>query len=157
MATIAIQTAVGPMGQKATTLLSYGLRSMCNMGKFQYGANEDGLFLLNQGEDDAGRQYERSFTLATSDYGVFQPKRFRFVYIGIEADTAFIVSVKADDQDWRTYRVVPRKTGLQRIRVPIGRDGQGRYWTVRISSTGRFRVDHIDGMMVVRSSGIGGY
>jgi hypothetical protein len=155
--TIAGQTAVGEIGSKATTELSYSFASLLNIGGFQYGAGENGLFRLNTGEADNGINYTRSCTLATSDYGVSNPKRARFIYIGFDASFPFMLSVKIDEQAWRDYTVTPRKVGIQRIRVPIGRNGQGRYFTIKVSSTRRFIIDQMDGMFIVRSSGIKGY
>jgi len=153
---IATQGLIGRAGQKATTELSYNYNSLVNAGKFQFGANSNGIYRLNTGEDDDGTAYERTFTVNTSDYGKKEPKQFRFLYIGFKGDNPFTVSVNTDEQGWRDYTATPGKTGLQRVRVPIGSNAQGRYWKVKITSNYRFRIDAIGGMFYVRSTGIGG-
>jgi len=157
MGAIATQGLVGPVGAKATTELSYNFNSMANTGKFQFGANGNGLYRLNTGELDDAAIYERTFVINTSDYGVKNPKQFRFIYIGFSGDQPFTVSVDVDEQGWRDYTVIPKKTGLQRIRVPIGSNQQGRYWRIKITSNYRYRIDQVDGEFYIRSSGIGGY
>ena len=149
---LAIQTKVG----NAVTELSWDLRSMVNAGKFQFGSNENGIYLLNTGETDDGVQYERSFTLATTDMGKSNPKTCRSIDLGIDTDNPITVSVMADNQEFRTYTVTPRKTGLQRMRADVGTDGLGRYWTVKISSMYPFTIDQIDGTFIVRSLGTRG-
>jgi len=153
---LAVQTAIGSAGSKAATALSHSFTSLLSTGTFQYGGNEEGIFLLNTGEQDNGVDFERSFTLASSDYGLDNLKRLRFVYIGVDADESFTVSVMGDDKVWRDYTVDLNKTGLQEIRRSIGRDGFGRYWKIKISSTKRFRIDNMSGLFIVRSLGMRG-
>ena len=157
MSSIAIQTAVGKIGEKAVTELTYGFSSLININGFQFGGNESGLFRLNTEETDNGTKYTRSVTFATIDFGISNPKHGRFIDIGFEATATLVLFVKIDNQAWRNYTVTPLKTGLQRIRIPIGRNGQGRYFTFKLSSNSRFRLDQIDGVFIVRPAGIKGY
>lgn len=159
MSTLATQIAIGNIGEKPTTLISWSFPALINAGAFQYGGDGTGLYLLNTGEEDNGSAFQRFFTLSTSDFGIHNPKKMRFAYIGFEGnhEHSFKISVKADDQLYREHIVTPLKDGLQRIRVPIGTDRQGRYFTLQISSTHPFRIDSIKGIFYVRSAGIGGY
>lgn len=153
---IAIQTAVGDVGSKAVTELSYAFNALINTGSFQYGCNDDGIFLLNSGEQDNDGDYVRSFTLSSSDYGLANLKRIRFLYLGIDTDNSFTVSVMGDNKVWRDYTVPLNKLGLQEIRKSIGRDGFGRYWKIKISSTNRFRISMIGAVLVIRPLGLRG-
>jgi hypothetical protein len=157
--TIAVQGAIGAIGQKATTVLSnYNFGSICSINGLSLGIKKDnGLFLLNSGTTDADDNYLRKVVFATTDLGAHNPKRVRFVYVGIDTSTDFVLSVKFDDQDYRDYTVPIKKTGLQRVRVPVGRDGQGRYVTIGISSMHSFRLDSVNLSIYVRSTGIVGY
>lgn len=161
MGSILVQTAVGNINGKAVTEASYSFTSMINAGPFQYGLNEDGISMLNVGETFNGVQYERAVTIATTDLGIHNPKHIRHIYLGFEADKAMTLSVQLDNLAIRTFTVLPGKKGLQRIRIPIGKgeelEGLGRYVRVRISSKTRFRLDKVDGIFIIVSSGIGGY
>ena len=152
MGSIATQTTVGEIGSKAVTELSYSFASMINVRGFQYGGNSEGLHRLNVEDPAAATTFTRTFTLATTDFGIKVPKRARFLSIGFDADDAFTVSVKLDDKTWRDYPVVPLTTGLQRIRVTIGSSGQGRYFTIKVSSTSKFRIDNIIALFTARTS-----
>jgi len=157
---IAIQTAIGDIGGKATTQLSTSPASMINAKGFQYALDTNGVHILNRGDTDNNAEFTRTFTLATTDLGIKNPKRGRFFYVGYEvfqANDPMTISIKLDDQAWREYNVVNRKVGLQRVRVPIGRDGKGRYVTVKISSVKHFRLDNIDAEFYLLSSGNKGY
>ncbi len=154
MTTIAVQTAVGEIGSKATTELSFAFNSLLNLGEIQIGTNSDGIYLLNTDDDES---FERTFTLATTDLGIPNPKHARFFHIGIVTDNDFVISVKFDNSAWRNYAVEALKNGLQRIRVPLRQDDQGRYFTLKITSNYWFRIDSIDGDFIIRSNGIGGY
>lgn len=150
MGTLAVQTAVGDLGSKATTTLSYSFLSLVNVNGFQYGAGAGGLFQLNTGTDDEGTRYTSSFTPATSDLGSKKPKRGRYLYIGYDADVAFTAQMKLDDGSWVNYPFSSFKTGLQWGRVSLVRSKHGRYFTFKISSTSPFKIDRIDGVFVVR-------
>ncbi len=67
MGTIAIQTKVGELGEKATTELSYDFDSMVNCGEFQYGLNENGIYRLNSGSLDDSTVFTSSITFQTSE------------------------------------------------------------------------------------------
>lgn len=157
MGAIAVQCAVGEAGKKAVTELSYNFNSMAVINGIPIGANSKGLFRLNAGLKDAGTDFTSTFTLTTTDFGIENHKRMRFVYIGIDTSAPFIISVKADGQAWRDYKIIPGKTGMQTIRKSIGRNGKGRYWTFKISSTSGFRVDSIKVAYYVLPKGIVGY
>ena len=158
MGAIGVQCAVGATGKKALTKLSNcDFNSMAVINGVPLGANSSGLFKLNDGELESSAAFTRTFILATTDFGIDNQKRVRFVYIGIDTEYEFTLSVKADDQTWRDYTVTPPKTGLQRIRISIGRSGQGRYWTFKISSTNAFVIDKIEAILNARSGGIVGY
>ncbi len=157
---IATQAKLGSIGEKPTTELSLAFDSLVGGGGYAFGLNEDGIHLLNSGDTDTGVAFTRSFTLATSDLGAKNPKRGRYFYIGYEVyqeSDPMTIALKLDGQEWRTYNVKNKKVGLQVVRVPIGRDGKGRYTTIKISSTAAFRIDSIRMALYVLSSGNKGY
>lgn len=157
MGSLAVQTAVGEIGSKATTEISYSFNSMINIAGSQWGCNKNGLYELNSGEDDNGVPYERSFTLAKSDFGSKHQKNGRMLYLGIDTDHDLSVGISFDGQAEKVYPVAVLTTGLQRVRVPIGTRARGRYCTIRFFSNHWFRIDSVKGLFFEHSSGIGGY
>lgn len=155
MTTIAVQAAVGSLGSKATTEQSFQFNSMCNLGNIQVGANETGLYLLNQ--SDVVQDFESSFTLATTSLNTHNPKSLVKLFIGINTAESFDVHMSYDDSDERTYTKEVKKDGLQRLTVPIGTQDQGKYITIRISSNSWFSIDSVEGIFIARSTGITGY
>ena len=139
---IAVQGAIGSSDGKATTALpGFNFNSMAMINGYAFGASiNKGLCRLNTGTKYHTDTITHIFTLATTDFGIHNPKRLRFVYIGIDASVDPVIAVKTDDQEWREYPVELYKEGLQRVRVPIGHDGQGRYWTIKIYSNNFFNA-----------------
>jgi hypothetical protein len=154
---IAVQTAVGDIGGKATTELSYSFNSLLNCGEFQYGLNSSGIHLLNQGNLDNTTQFESSVTLQTSDYGRRNFKRFRFIYLEVEVyeKTVFTVSVRPNKGDWIDKTVTVKNAGLRLLRFSIKKKGgQGNYHAVKIASKKQFRIHSVFGEMRVRPLGV---
>jgi len=154
---IAAQTAVGDIGSKAVSELSFSFGGMVNCGKFQFGLNETGVFLLNSGDNDNNVPFERSFTLVTSDYGKMNNKRFRYVYLKIEVyeNTDITVAVRQDKGSWvqKTKTIVG--PGLKTVTFAIPRkNGEGNLHSVKVSGSKRFRVLGISGLAIVRSLGV---
>ena len=141
---------------RATTQFkNFSFNSMVNFGTRELGASDAGLFTLG-GSDDNGAQIAAHFELLATDFGIPQPKRLRFLYFGFESDGDLEIGVKADLEAERAYNLPANKTGQQRTRIPVGRDGQGRYWSLIIRNKNgcNFAMDSIYVMPVVRSHGI---
>lgn len=157
MTTIAVQTAIGDIGEKATTELSYLFDDLINCGKFQYGLNSSGIHLLNTGDTDNGSDFTSSITYQTSDYGVKNNKRFRYVYLQVELfeSTTFTISIKPNKGSWITKSVIVSGTGLQTISFTIPRlNGLGNYHTVKLESLSQFRIHAVHGLIKVKPAGI---
>ena len=142
---------------RATTQFkNYAFNSMVNFGSRKLAASDQGLFDLG-GDDDNGTPIDAHFELIATDFGIPNPKRLRFLYFGFESEGDLEIAVKADLEAERAYPLPAGKTGQQRTRVPIGRDGQGRYWSLIIRNKNgcEFAMDSIYVMPVVLSHGIG--
>ena len=63
---------------------SYEFNSFMRIGGKCYGANPEGLFLL-EGEDDAGQPIEASFGFGQQDFGSPQLKTASYCYLGAAA------------------------------------------------------------------------
>lgn len=156
---IAVQTAVGAIGSKATTELSHAFAGMVNCGAYQYGVNSSGIFRLNSTNLNNGAEFEKSFTLATSDFGSINAKRIRRLYVEIEIkrDMTLFVAIRPNKGQWITKQVSLTGAGLRKIDLTIQREGcSGNFHTIRLSSTGEFRVHRMDGLFNIRPTGVSG-
>lgn len=160
MGGISVQGAIGETGRKATTeLTGFIFNSMAVINGHPFGVNSSGLFWLNHGNTDNGTTITRMVAFPSTDFQVENPKRFRFIDIGFEAVDTFTIIITADDNTSYTGTVTPNKTttGLQRIRVPISRSVQGRYFMVKIITENWLRIDSIRAVMIPRSSMLNTY
>lgn len=127
------------LGEQLSQYGNYNFNSLCKFGDMYLGANDSGIFNLDSGDTDAGTSIEAFFELANTDMGVEHQKRIRVAYIGYETNGELAITVKDDDGNERQYTIKPNHIGnkQQTSRVPIGRDGKGRYWM--------FRIDNVNG------------
>jgi len=149
--TIAVQTAIGEIGSKATTELSKAYNAMINCGVAQFGLNGSGIFLLNSGNLDGIAPFESSFTLATSDYGIKNNKRFRRIYLEVEVlgDSTFTLTVTPNKGMAITKMVSVIGAGLKTISFTIKREGgQGNYHTIKIASYDQFKIHSVNGFAI---------
>jgi hypothetical protein len=157
MGCLAVQAAVGEIGSKATTEATFSFLGLVNCGRFQYGLNENGIYRLNSGDTDAGARFTKTITLATSDFGSNVMKRFRYLYVELETEVNIdiIIGVKPNKDEWLEKTVSVTGPGLQTVRVSINReDGQGNFHSVRLSSTGWFRLHSVRGLINDRRASI---
>lgn len=154
MGAVAVQGAIGEIGEKALTkLTNYGYNSLAMICGFAVGVNANGLYLLNVGETDDGEAFPRTITFASTDFGISNPKHLKYIEFGIQIESSFTVSVLTADGEWREYESEPPYEGLTRVRVPIGSKGIGKYWTVKFEASSFFRMDDVEVAMYVTSGG----
>jgi len=152
------QGAIGGTGEKPTTFFSgWDFNSMAKVNGIPLGANSDGIFQLNTTEKDAGVNYTRTITFATSDFNIDNNKLLIFLYFGFITNYSFTVEVKFDDGSWNIYSIVPASSGLQRRRLMLDMNSRGFYHTIRVSSTTAFKLNYIKGLITIRPSGLVGY
>jgi hypothetical protein len=127
------------LGEQLSQYGNYNFNSLCKFGDMYLGANGSGIFQLDSGDTDAGSPVEAFFELINTDMGIEHQKRIRAVYIGYETNGDLALTVKDDDGNERRYTIKPNHIGNQQqtSRVPVGRDGKGRYWM--------FRIDNVNG------------
>jgi len=151
--TIAVQGAVGENNSKATTRLSYKFNSLAVINGVPFGANSSGLFQLNTGETDNDSVYTRTFTLATTDFGDDHPKHLRYIYMTVDTDNDFKLSIKTDNGLDRILEASLLMTGLQRIRIENIYADVGEHWSITMYSNHFFRVDKISAIFYRTSYG----
>lgn len=145
-------------GGRFTQYDGFAFNSMVRFGEKFLGANSSGLHLIGADKDN-GVDIAAEMELPTTDLGVQQKKRLRFLYFGYEVDGAIDVVVTYDQKatTTKTYRMGKIETsGQQRNRLPIRRDAHGRYLTLAVRNVAGsdFSLDSIDGLLVILSSGI---
>jgi hypothetical protein len=154
--TIVTQTNIGEIGEKATTTLSSSFCGFANCKNHQYGINSNGIYRLNYGDTEI----LKTITFATTDCGIKNNKRFRYLYLQVETYDAasFTVSIMSNnDQVWMTKTVDVANAGLQMLRFTIDRlHGNGFYHTIEIKSYDQFKIHSMSGLVVVRPKGIKG-
>lgn len=131
----------------------FSFNSFCQIGDKHYGSNDSGIFEL-AGNDDAGTNIEGFFELLVSDFGISSMKKIRSVFIGGEADGTLALTLKDDENNTRTYEIDLTSGSKQSsCKVPIGRDGTGRYWQVKIANSNGayFAINSIELLLTILS------
>ena len=138
-----------------TQYRNFNFNSMTMFNGRPMGASSSGLFFLD-GATDNGTAIESIIEFKKSDLGIHNNKRLRFIVFGIEADGDLEITLTVDNKEARTYTVPVDTPGQQRVRIPVGRDGYGRYWSFKIKNTNGvdFSLDDIKARVVPLSSGI---
>lgn len=135
-----------------TQYVNYNFDSMCKLGDVYLGCNELGIFSL-QGDTDSDVHIDAFFELLTTDLGIPNQKRIRKAYLGYEASGSLVLEVKDDEDNVRRFTIEASLNDQRQhgVRVPVGRDGKGRYWTFRLENVGGcdFSVDSLDALIMV--------
>ena len=135
---------------RATTqYIDYDFNSMVKFGDTFLGACDDGIFELD-GATDNGNDIGAYFEPIITDFGISNPKKVRFVFLGYEAEGDLIVTLAADEGTRQSYVVDSLKTGQQGRRMTSNRNMQGRYIMLGVSNTEGcdFGVDSVDLVIV---------
>lgn len=130
---------------------NFDFNSFCRIGENYYGASEDGIFSLD-GDTDNGENITAFAELPLSDFGISNMKRLRTVYVGGEANGELTLTVKDDENNSRSYALNLTSGNKQSgAKINIGRDGIGKYWSLRIDNTGGayFAIDFIEVLAVI--------
>ena len=135
----------------------YNFNSMCEWNGLYLGANEDGIFTLEDSETDNGTEILSIVETVTTNFDTDHAKRMRKAYIGYEASGNLILKIVVDDEHEHTYFLKPvKKQQLQhKTKVPLGRDLKGDYFMYRIENKNGcdFSIDSLDMVPVTLSMG----
>jgi hypothetical protein len=136
---------------RATTqYINYDFNSMVKFGDMYLGACDDGIFELD-GDTDSGDYIGAYFEPIVTDFGISNPKKVRFMFLGYEAEGDLVITLSADEGDEQSYTVDSIKTGQQARRISINRNMQGRYIATKISNVlgCDFGFDSMDVALIV--------
>ena len=133
-----------------TQYINYNMNSMVKFGDTFLGACSDGIFELD-GDTDDGIDIGAYFEPIITDFGISNPKKVRFVFLGYESEDDLIVTMAADEGNRQSCVVDSLKTGQQSRRMTSNRNMEGRYLMLGVSNTGGcdFGVDSIDVAIVI--------
>lgn len=140
---------------KAVTQTTVQFNSMAMIGGVPVGATESGLFRMC-GKSDNGVEIPALIKSGMFDLGGGNESRFRFFYFGVDTDGELLLSVFCDGEQV-TQMPVFRKKGPQRIKVPISRTYQGRYWQWQVENVNGsfFSLYRVDALPIIMNSGRG--
>ena len=149
---------------KATTqFTNFDFDSVVNFKDSILLAGASGLFQYT-GETDNGTDVIGYFEI-TTDFGIKQDKRIRFVYMTFEASSDLILTVTTDRSHTEAYTVSVDSSGQHSARIAISRALYGRFFTFQVKNSpddesedfsNDFSIDKISVLPIVRSHGFNG-
>lgn len=147
---------VNMKNQAFSQYVGFSFNSMVKFDEKYLGASGDGLSVI-EGKTDNGSPVEAELELPTTDFGIQNFKRIRYVYIGYETSSAISVNVVFDqkEDDGIDYLVESIKTGQQRGKFSVNRTQEGRYVTITVRNVNGsdFSLDDLSILLVVLHSG----
>ena len=143
--------AIQPGG--TTQYINYDFNSMVKFGNTYLGGSTDGIYELD-GDTDYGDDIGAYFETIITDFGINNPKKVRFMFLGYEAEGDLIVTI-GDNRSRRSFTIDSTTTGQQWRRITGSRDIRGRYLTFIISNADGcdFGFDSADVSLVIMPRG----
>lgn len=129
---------------------NYPFNSFAKIGGKYYGANENGLYLL-EGDTDAGANIEAYASMGLTNFGEPRTKRMRAAYVGVRSDGRTLLKVKTDNNETKYYEIGESKNGLSSKKVPMQRNMVSTYWhfTLENVNGSDFELDSFEFIPVV--------
>ena len=131
---------------------NYPFNSFAKVGDSYYGANNNGLYLLDGSSDD-GENISASVMLGKSNLGTPLKTGVVEAYLGVVTDGAIILRVITDDNIERWYRSDAGKTNLDNARFKMARGVKSNYWQVGLENVdgSDFELSEIEMIRIVMS------
>jgi len=138
-----------------TQYTGISFNSYANFNHNKLAVSSSGLYQICCGDTDEDANINAYFSPIKTDFGIKNPKKLRYVYIGFKSDKDMLLEVYTDDVLARTYVVKANITGQQRTRITIDSDIKGKYWSLKLkNSQGHdFAVDSIHVLPIILSEG----
>ena len=132
----------------------FNFNSMTSFDGMLLGANSSGIFAL-EGLKDNGTKIDAWLKTGLTDLGIQADKHLRKVYLGIDTDGDCEIDIFADEVLKYTYPIPKKKTGQQTVRVVVGSNGRGVFWSflVRNKKGSHFSIDVLEVLPIVRHRG----
>lgn len=106
----------------------FNFNSMCKLGDHYYGANDEGIHLL-EGDTDSGANIQYFMTLPETDFGTSKQKRVPKVYMGASNGGDMHIKVITREGAARVYAFSKTSQAYGEAGAPLGRGVKSRYWT----------------------------
>ena len=159
---VILNLKLGEITSKATTYrTNFPFNSFCKLADGTYlGASGSGLYEVG-GTTDNGSAISAYFEPVTTDFGLSNPKRMRYLYLTFEAEEGEMLEIVATPDgktaEAVTVQFVAKKTGKQVGRETVTRSSSGVYWSflIRNVSGVNFTVSRLEVLPVVLSQGRG--
>lgn len=153
MAVSRLGVALNLKGIAVSQYTGFNFNSMTVFNGVPIGVNSDGIYSLFNKDDDDGADIDSILELVLTDFGVQTKKKPRRMYIGYEASGNMVFKIKADDGDYKVYRLKPIQTSqLQhKTGVAVTSKQKGTYWLVRLENEEGcdFSIDSVEGLFFV--------
>lgn len=122
----------------------FNFNSACLIGGIPFGASGLGLFRLDA-DNDSGTLIVSSISFPLTDFGVDNKKRIRSAFYGGKADGRMKLFIENDEENERERLFIPGSV-RSKTKIPIGREGKGSYWKVRLTNVGgcNFKLDTLE-------------
>lgn len=122
----------------------YGFNSFMKIGEEYYGVAEDGIYRLEDGDDDAGLDIESLLETGRSMLGTTQRKRVVNVYVGVGSSGRLLLKVEADGREF-IYEARNSSELLSTKRFDIGRGLSGGYYnfTLMNQDSDEFAIEQV--------------
>jgi hypothetical protein len=146
-----------------TQFTNFDFDSAVKFGDKYFLAGDDGLLQFT-GDTDNDTDIIGYFEPITTDFGLSQDKRIRFVYLSFEASSDLILTVATNKGHTGTYTIPVTSTGQHAARVAISRALYGRYFTFQVKNSpddesvgfsNDFSIDSMSVLPIIRSHGFG--
>ena len=120
---------------------AFDFTSFCVFDGVPLGANEEGIFVLEQGDDDDGLAIKAIVETHKTDFGASFQKRMRSAYLGGEFGGDLTLLVKTDDSE-RTFTIAAEDARMlqQSRKTGIGRDQKGPVLAVQARKHKRLQL-----------------
>jgi len=116
---------------------NYNFNSFAKIGDTHIGFNEDGVYELDNAQDDDGTDIDAFGELIRSDWGISNQKRIRKVYVGCESDGTIQLITSTDENTAETYDLTPALSSSEQGSGKLNgkRSQKGRYWKPKVANT----------------------
>jgi hypothetical protein len=128
----------------------YNFNSMCVFDGVLLGANTSGIFTCD-GEHDNTVDISAYFSLGASDFGIFNSKKIRTVYLSGYSAGDISVTILTDNQERTVYYKKSVGTTKERtMKFNINAEHGGRYISFKVAnvSGSDFSIDALDAMII---------